>query len=61
MALSNTPNRNFFDKKELLDRKLREELLFRDFSSNLKKIASLSSGWKEILIEIDLKFQFLQC
>ena len=54
MALNSNSNNKFFDEKELLDRKLREELLFRDFSSNLKKIASLSSGWKEILKEIDL-------
>ena len=54
MALNNNPNRNFFDKKEILDRQVREEMLFKEFSQSLKKITSLSIGWKKILDDIDL-------
>ena len=54
MALNNNPNRDFFDKKEILDRQVREEMLFKEFSQSLKKITSLSIGWKKILDDIDL-------
>ncbi|MDC3024114.1 AMP-binding protein, partial [Alphaproteobacteria bacterium] len=44
----------FFDKSEMLDREIREEKLFENFSQKLIKIASFSLGWNKILEGVDL-------
>ena len=48
---SNSP---YYDESETLDRELREEKTFNEFSKRLKKITSLSKGWMQLLKEINL-------
>ena len=47
-------NKNFFDKRESIERHKREELLFHKFSEKLLEIMTLASGWKKILVDIDI-------
>ena len=51
MALEKKTNDlDFFDKKEVLEREVRENILFKDFSGRLEKLKSHSKGWNKILM-----------
>ena len=54
MAIKKSHKGSFFDKKEILDRKTREENLFEHINIQFKKITELSSGWKSILKNVDI-------
>ena len=48
-------NSPYYDESETLDRELREEKTFNEFSKRLKKIA-LSKGWMELLKKLIRKY-----
>ena len=49
----NVNSNNFFSDNETQDPLKREEFLFNDIGSILKKVCDISTGWRNILTEID--------
>ena len=49
----NINSNNFFSDNETQDPLKREEFLFNDIGSRLKKVCDISTGWRNILTEID--------
>lgn len=45
---------NFYEKLEGIDRDKREESLFKSIADDILKITNSSSGWKEILKDVDI-------